>query len=70
MKKGNTLEIQMTRPQAEIHIQNKDLFGIAPAPASPLLELELSQTVLALSKMGAELFHKMNWRGGAGFRQL
>ena len=32
-----------------------DLFGIALAPASPLLKLELSQTVSALPKMGAEL---------------
>ena len=33
----------------------KGLFGTAPAPTPPLLELELSQTVSAPPKMGAEL---------------
>ncbi len=31
------------------------LFGIAPVPASPFLELELSQTVSAPPKLGVEL---------------
>ena len=31
------------------------LFGTAPAPAPPLLELELSQTVSAPPKLGVEL---------------
>ena len=33
----------------------KGLFGTAPAPALPLLELELSQTVSAPPKLGVEL---------------
>jgi hypothetical protein len=37
------------------HSKEKDLFGIALAPAPPLLELELSQTILVPSKMGVEL---------------
>ncbi len=31
------------------------LFGTAPAPALPLLELELSQTISASPKIGSEL---------------
>jgi hypothetical protein len=37
------------------HTVTKGLFGTAPAPASPLLELELSQTVSAPPKLGVEL---------------
>ena len=33
----------------------KGLFGTASAPAPPLLELELSETVSALPKLGVEL---------------
>jgi hypothetical protein len=33
----------------------KGLFGTAPAPTPPLLELELSQTVSAPPKLGVEL---------------
>jgi hypothetical protein len=41
----------MIPPTASI----EGMFGTAPAPAPPLLELELSQTVLALPKLGVEL---------------
>ncbi len=48
----------------------KGLFVTAPAP--PLLELELSQTVSAPSKLGVELGGALsqNESCGAGFRQL
>jgi hypothetical protein len=47
------------------------LFGTALAPAPPLLELELSQLLhLKWEPSWVELFHKMNYGGGLGFKQL
>jgi hypothetical protein len=37
------------------HSHPTDLFGIAPAPTPPLLELEPNQIVSAPSEIGAEL---------------